>query len=56
VRRLAQGKVSQWGLLTTDGKIYQVMGDLAVKSDAKVVPHMAQRVTLTEDAREEAAT
>jgi hypothetical protein len=41
------------GLLTTNGKVYQVIGDLAVKRDAKLVPHMAQTVTLTGDVREE---
>ena len=41
------------GLLTTDGKVYQVMGDLAANSNAKLVPHMAQTVTLTGEVSEQ---
>lgn len=40
------------GLLTTDGKVYQVTGDLAAHSNAKLVPHIAQTVTITGDVSE----
>jgi hypothetical protein len=35
------------GLLTTDGKVYQVIGELAANYNAKLAPHMSHTVTLT---------
>src|SRR5262249_10793110 len=32
------------GLLTNDGKVYQVSGDLAANKNAKLVPHMSHTV------------
>jgi hypothetical protein len=40
------------GLLTTDGKVYQVMGELAANSNAKLVPYMGQAVTITGEVKE----
>jgi hypothetical protein len=40
------------GLLTTDGKLYQVMGELAANSNAKLVPHMGRAVTITGEVEE----
>jgi hypothetical protein len=40
------------GLLTSTGKVYQVTGDLAADSNAKLVPHMAHSVTITGDVTE----
>jgi|SwirhisoilCB1_FD_contig_31_449334_length_440_multi_12_in_0_out_0_1 hypothetical protein len=34
-------------LVTTDGKVYQVTGELAANKNEKLVPHMAQNVELT---------
>jgi hypothetical protein len=42
------------GLLTTDGKVYQVVGELSANSNAKLVPYMAQTVTITGDVSEKA--
>lgn len=39
-------------LVTADGKIYQVTGDLAANMNAKLVPHMAHTVELTGDVSE----
>ncbi len=36
-------------LLTTDGKVYQVTGDLAADKNAKLVPHMTHTVEITGD-------
>ena len=36
-------------LLTADGKLYQVTGDLAADKNAKLVPHMTHTVELTGD-------
>src|SRR6266849_3728850 len=36
-------------LLTSDGKIYTVTGDLAADKNAKLVPHMSHTVALTGD-------
>jgi hypothetical protein len=36
-------------LLTSDGKVYTVTGDLAASSNAKLVPHMGHTVELTGD-------
>jgi hypothetical protein len=40
------------GLLTADGKVYQVTGELAAHENAKLVPHIAQTVTITGDVSE----
>jgi hypothetical protein len=41
------------GLLTSDGKVYHVAGDLAAHANAKLVPHMlAKTVTITGDVSE----
>ena len=39
-------------LLTSDGKVYTVMGDLAADKNAKLVPHMSHTVALTGDVTE----
>jgi hypothetical protein len=39
-------------LLTSDGKIYTVTGDLAADKNAKLVPHMSHKVELTGDVTE----
>jgi hypothetical protein len=39
-------------LLTADGKIYTVTGDLAADKNAKLVPHMSHKVELTGDVTE----
>jgi hypothetical protein len=36
-------------LLTSDGKIYTVTGDLAADNNAKLVPHLSHTVALTGD-------
>src|SRR5581483_10456677 len=36
-------------LLTDDGKIYTVTGDLAANNNAKLVPHLSHKVELTGD-------
>jgi hypothetical protein len=36
-------------LLTSDGKVYQVMGDLAANKNAKLVGHMTHTVEITGD-------
>jgi hypothetical protein len=41
------------GLLTADGKVYRVTGGLAADNNAKLVPHMARRVTITGEVSEE---
>jgi hypothetical protein len=40
------------GILTPDGRVYEVTGELTANSNAKLVPHMAQTVTLTGQVRE----
>ena len=37
------------GLLSSDGKIYRVTGDLTANKNAKLVPHMSHTVTITGD-------
>src|SRR5437016_6059620 len=37
------------GLLTADGKVYQVAGELAAHNNAKIAPHLAHTVTVTGD-------
>jgi hypothetical protein len=39
-------------VLTADGKVYQVTGALAADKNAKLVPHIAQMVTVTGDVSE----
>ncbi len=39
-------------LVTSDGKVYQVTGDLAANNNAKLVAHMAHTVELTGDVSE----
>ena len=39
-------------LVTEDGKIYTVTGDLAMNMNAKLVPHMSHTVELTGDVNE----
>jgi hypothetical protein len=39
-------------LLTTDGKVYTVAGDLAANNNEKLVPHMSHKVELTGDVSE----
>jgi hypothetical protein len=36
-------------LLTADGKVYTVTGDLAANNNAKLVPHLSHKVELTGD-------
>jgi hypothetical protein len=43
-------------LLTSDGKVYAVTGDLAANSNAKLVPHMSHKVELTGDVNEKDGT
>jgi len=40
------------GILTADGKVYQLAGGLTADSNAKLVPHMAETVTVTGDVTE----
>lgn len=48
----ARGEGQPVGLLTADGKVYQVTGGLAADNNAKLVPHMSQTVTVTGDVSE----
>ena len=41
------------GILTADGRVYEITGEWTANSNAKLVPHMAQTVTLTGEVREE---
>jgi hypothetical protein len=43
-------------LLTADGKVYTVTGDLAANNNAKLVPHMSHKVELTGDVTEKGGT
>jgi hypothetical protein len=43
-------------LLTADGKVYTVTGDLAANNNAKLVPHLSHKVELTGDVTEKGAT
>ena len=43
-------------LLTADGKVYAVTGDLAANNNAKLVPHMSHKVELTGDVTETGGT
>lgn len=40
------------GLLTSDGKVYQIVGDLAANKNAKLVPHMSHTVMITGEVSE----
>jgi hypothetical protein len=40
-------------ILASDGKVYQITGDLAAKSNAKLVAHMAEMVSVTGDINEQ---
>ena len=40
------------GLLTRDGKIYQLAGGLVANSNARIAPHLAHTVTVTGDVTE----
>jgi hypothetical protein len=35
------------GLVATDGKVYQIKGDLAANANAKLVPHISHTVAVT---------
>jgi len=43
-------------LLTSDGKVYTVTGDLAANNNAKLVPHLSHKVELTGDVTEKGST
>jgi hypothetical protein len=43
-------------LLTSDGKVYTVTGDLAANNNAKLVPHLSHKVELTGDVTEKGDT
>ena len=41
------------GILTADGKVYQITGELAAHSNAKLIPHiLAKSVTITGEVTE----
>jgi hypothetical protein len=40
------------GLLTADGKVYQLAGGLVADNNAKIAPHMTHTVTITGDVAE----
>jgi hypothetical protein len=42
-------KGAPMALLTSDGKVYQITGDLAANMNEKIVPHVAHTVELTGD-------
>jgi hypothetical protein len=37
------------GLLTRDGKVYQIVGDLAANNNARIVPYLSETVSITGD-------
>jgi predicted metal-binding protein len=43
-------------LLTSDGKVYQIAGDLAADNNAKLVPHIAHTVSITGDTMDDKGT
>lgn len=43
-------------LLTADGKVYTVTGDLAANNNAKLMPHLSHKVELTGDVTEKNGT
>lgn len=40
------------GLLTSDGKVYEIQGGLAANLNAKLIPHFAHTVSITGDVAE----
>jgi hypothetical protein len=42
-------KGAPMALLTSDGKVYQITGDLAANMNEKIVPHVAHTVEITGD-------
>ena len=42
-------KGAPMALLTSDGKVYQITGDLAANMNEKIVPHVANTVEITGD-------
>lgn len=42
-------KGSPVALLTADGKVYEIAGDLTANNNAKLVPHMSHTVEITGD-------
>jgi hypothetical protein len=46
----------QVGLLTADGKVYEITGDLAANKNAKLAPHMGHTVTIAGDVTEKEGT
>jgi histone H3/H4 len=43
-------------LVTDDGKVYQITGDLTANNNAKIVPHMSHKMQLTGDVTEKDGT
>jgi hypothetical protein len=43
-------------LLTADGKVYTVTGDLAANNNAKLVPHLSHKIEITGDVNEKDRT
>jgi hypothetical protein len=46
-------KGNQVALVTSTGDVYNVTGDLAADTNAKLVPHMSHTVTLTGEVKDE---
>lgn len=46
----------QVALLTADGKVYEITGDLAANKNARLAPHMGHTVTVTGDVSEKEGT
>jgi hypothetical protein len=46
-------KGNQVALVTKEGEVYNVKGDLAADTNAKLVPHMSHTVTLTGEVSDE---
>ncbi len=46
-------KGAQVSLVTSDGQVYDVKGDLAANKNEKLVPHMSHTVTLTGEVSED---
>jgi hypothetical protein len=42
-------KGNPMALLTTDGKVYTITGDLAANMNAKLIPHISHTVSITGD-------
>jgi hypothetical protein len=43
------------GIVTSDGKVYQISGELAANANAKLVPHIAETVTISGDVTDKGA-